>query len=566
MLKQIIQTLQRALEKGYLKNTTFDITKVDDIYCEYKNGGVNFNWFVIYDNAKYQVTIGLNKLHTNEEFNADFYCNKCGEFIGRYNIFDYITSFNSNRPIPIDTYYMNNHKQRKLCKSCLHRDLVIRHNVVEKMQKTMDERYGKDRTELIKKTKATIARKKADPNYKKPIQATSIFVYDVHTHQIIHITNKKLSKETIVKLNAINSLDVSGMTDIKDNLHKKILYSIENGFISIENIDEIFKRLQGIYVAKTKSNQYKFYTKINGLVYPLFGLHALKFYCTLYCRECKGIINDKVDLFSLFLMNSKEYMRDIMSVDSVSIQRLCSKCHCLVNGRDGSEKALLTRAEHIKNDPNYLKDIREKTKKTIETRYGGYNSPKWREKFKTSGYIMYNGQLVHNGNVPEIRAKMKAAREKTIAVMSPEKRLAWAKKIMNKNCSKIEKEFIGALKAETGYDIFEHYGISVFHADGFYENTVIEFYGDFFHANPKLYKADEVLRFHGNLSTVKDIWKKDERRIERIKDLLKTNPNFIIVWEHDYNLNKELCIKTIADKLKTFTKNNITNEIYTYSI
>jgi len=68
------------------------------------------------------------------------------------------------------------------------------------------------------------------------------------------------------------------------------------------------------------------------------------------------------------------------------------------------------------------------------------------------------------------------------------------------------------------------------------------------------------------MSTVKDVWKKDERRIERIKDLLKTNPNFIIVWEHDYNLNKELCIKTIADKLKTFTKNNITNEIYTYSI
>lgn len=67
--------------------------------------------------------------------------------------------------------------------------------------------------------------------------------------------------------------------------------------------------------------------------------------------------------------------------------------------------------------------------------------------------------------------------------------------------------------------------------------TVIEFFGDYWHANPLKYKSDTVFTFTKSPSTAEEIWKKDAARIERIKrcDLVD---QVLIIWEYDYKQNK----------------------------
>lgn len=71
-------------------------------------------------------------------------------------------------------------------------------------------------------------------------------------------------------------------------------------------------------------------------------------------------------------------------------------------------------------------------------------------------------------------------------------------------------------------------------------NTIVEFYGDYWHRNPKIYDI--------NNSKVKMIHEQNEKRITKLKQ--KFNSNILIVWENDYK----------KDKLKTI--DFIINEIY----
>lgn len=574
MLQKLLLTFQHAFEKGYIKNTSLEISKISNIYCKLNKKGTRFKWFIIYDNVEYSIDNVIDgRTHKNECFNGDFYCNKCGKFIGRFCVFDYVVKYNSNDIIPIEEYFSNNHRRRKLCKSCMHSILSSDPKTVAKKNATMAARYNEDdRKKISEKSIATRKKNQQQEDYVKLEDLTSIFVYDEYTNEIKNVVNRKMSKTSLKKLEILNNLDTSNLINITNEVVDNIKFGIDNKYIFIDFFEDILEIIDGIFYEKTSDlntkRYFKFYIKIKGIVYRLKAkVHSFRLFGKLYCRECGQLISDKVDIFALILKDSNSgYLKDINDTDARSVKRTCSKCHRLVNGRDSATKAHETYLRKAKEDPNYLKDIRNKTAKTINKKYGGYGSAEWKKLFKTSGYVMHNGELIHNGNIPEVRAKMVATREKTIAAMSPEKRAEWTKKIMNKNCSKAEKEFIHALQFESSFDIIEHYGISVFHADGFYNNTIIEFYGDFFHANPKIYDAEELLRFHGKVTKVKDVWEKDRNRIKRIKNILNTNPNFIIVWEYDYNFNKERCIKVVSEKLKEFINNKTTNEVYTYSI
>jgi len=73
-------------------------------------------------------------------------------------------------------------------------------------------------------------------------------------------------------------------------------------------------------------------------------------------------------------------------------------------------------------------------------------------------------------------------------------------------------------------------------------NMVIEFFGDYWHANPKLYESSE---YNSRLKeTSKDIWCRDQVRLNLIKNTI--NNTIIVVWESS-ELNDSLLEKTIRD-------------------
>ena len=78
---------------------------------------------------------------------------------------------------------------------------------------------------------------------------------------------------------------------------------------------------------------------------------------------------------------------------------------------------------------------------------------------------------------------------------------------------------------------------------------IIEFYGDYWHANPMIYKADQKLSFfNGEIRSACDIWEKDRLRVNRIE---KLGYSVKIVWEKDYRENPDFIIEDCVRFLKT---------------
>lgn len=65
------------------------------------------------------------------------------------------------------------------------------------------------------------------------------------------------------------------------------------------------------------------------------------------------------------------------------------------------------------------------------------------------------------------------------------------------------------------------------------QNLVIEFYGDYWHMNPKLYEANNI--GHNNMMA-QEIWNRDKRRIQFLRN---RGYKVIIIWQDDYRRNRD---------------------------
>lgn len=75
-----------------------------------------------------------------------------------------------------------------------------------------------------------------------------------------------------------------------------------------------------------------------------------------------------------------------------------------------------------------------------------------------------------------------------------------------------------------------------------------EFNGDYFHANPDIYSADDVMRFGSSKKIAKDIWENDKNKIELIESF---GFETFIMWEHEYlSERRNDIIKDIVSRIK----------------
>lgn len=72
------------------------------------------------------------------------------------------------------------------------------------------------------------------------------------------------------------------------------------------------------------------------------------------------------------------------------------------------------------------------------------------------------------------------------------------------------------------------------------KNIIIEIFGNYWHANPKIYEATDILSFNNEAASV--IWEKDKSRINSLK---KLGYRVIIIWEDDIRENLNLVIKKV---------------------
>ncbi len=115
--------------------------------------------------------------------------------------------------------------------------------------------------------------------------------------------------------------------------------------------------------------------------------------------------------------------------------------------------------------------------------------------------------------------------------------------------SKISKYFNEIYFGENEYKFFIFSDdINVLFPDFYIKdiNLVIEFYGDFWHANPKKYNSLDFIKSPMN-KLAHNIWGEDYKRIKKIQE--RFDSLVIIIWENDYRNNKELIIKNTIENI-----------------
>lgn len=114
--------------------------------------------------------------------------------------------------------------------------------------------------------------------------------------------------------------------------------------------------------------------------------------------------------------------------------------------------------------------------------------------------------------------------------------------------SELEREFTTMLEEKHGklertsfsspFGKWSHYLNGYVIYDIKHDDCIIEFNGDYWHANPSLYQDEAVIRG----KKAKDIQKRDELKLKTVTDLgFRT----LVVWESDFRADKEQTIKEV---------------------
>lgn len=112
--------------------------------------------------------------------------------------------------------------------------------------------------------------------------------------------------------------------------------------------------------------------------------------------------------------------------------------------------------------------------------------------------------------------------------------------------SKIEIQFFDEIVECTNLPLKCNVSVGKYIVDVLFKNKIIEFNGDFWHANPDFYKSDDIVKIPNTRGLIAEsIWKKDE---ERNNKLISMGYDVLVIWESDWKKNKEL----VLDKIKKY--------------
>ena len=555
---EVIALLKQAIDKDLVK-PNIDLSLIQEVYCILKPKATKiYTWYIRYNNQLFELPKARSTKSHEKIFICDFYCNRCGKYIGQFDIFSFCLDELYVEPIPFNKWY-GFKPLRKLCKHCFRSEVTF--SGQDKKKKTCLERYGTEYPTQCKEIKKKIHTTRKNNTELNPLKyrnaANNFSVYKLQNGNLEYTCSPYTGEESLKRsFDKLQNKKFSSPNLIEAFI-KHVQTAIDANYIAC-NIEDL-KLINGLYYIlennSSQKNVVNWYAVYNNQIFNLKKRNSrLSIPCKQYCRSCGKFLLDIDDLFKITLSS--------LSIDFIPINiakggcgRYCKSCAGHHNSIVGQAKAIKTNQERYGVDyPTQAQIIKDKTNKTIEEKYGGRDSQKWKSLFKTSGYVLYNGQLVHNGSIPEIRKQMVLTWKKTLDEMPYEKRHEWIQKSISRNKSRIEDEFFNLLEQQYNYKIERQYRIKRFVVDGIYNNIVIEFYGDYYHANPKIYKETDLLRFHNKIKKVADLHNFDKERLNFIRE--QTNKQIIVVWEKTFNQDKRATIDIVAKLLKELEKKN----------
>jgi G:T-mismatch repair DNA endonuclease (very short patch repair protein) len=131
---------------------------------------------------------------------------------------------------------------------------------------------------------------------------------------------------------------------------------------------------------------------------------------------------------------------------------------------------------------------------------------------------------------------------------SDEQKRETVSRLHNGSVSKLEGR-IGSILIQMGFQIESQFMIKKLSYDFLVANTnlIVEVNGDFWHANPKKYKATDILKFPKEHVIAESLWKKDERKLNLAK---ASGYQVITLWEADIDKLSDVELELfIAEKI-----------------
>jgi very-short-patch-repair endonuclease len=116
--------------------------------------------------------------------------------------------------------------------------------------------------------------------------------------------------------------------------------------------------------------------------------------------------------------------------------------------------------------------------------------------------------------------------------------------------SKAEIKFYNYIKENIEPTATANEPIGAYIVDVIVNKKIIEFYGDFWHANPMIYKSNEMLAGYMEAPRlVQEIWNNDKKRVDTLRAM---GYDVLEIWESDWKKLKNQSI----NKIKQFLYGN----------
>lgn len=191
----------------------------------------------------------------------------------------------------------------------------------------------------------------------------------------------------------------------------------------------------------------------------------------------------------------------------------------------------------------------ERRNTTVQQRYGVTNVAKLPAVRKTISDRLKNGgydkvlatKLAKYGytspwQVPEIHAK---ARRNSVLAHS--------------RTSKLQRDIYDAIhhalpELQTEYQV--HDGQRSYYFDARVGNLLIEFNGDYWHANPKHYSRDDIIPYPDGPKSASEIWARDAKKHQVAQT---AGYDLIVIWEDDWKQHRDTEMARVMQRCKECT-------------
>ena len=262
-------------------------------------------------------------------------------------------------------------------------------------------------------------------------------------------------------------------------------------------------------------------------------------------------------LKELFNIDSKSitFLLDYYKID----RRGISESSILISGK--KQRKTLLKKYGVENI-SQIESVKEKKKKTTLKNYGVDNI--WKHK----NYIKIVEQSILN--------KYGIERKEFLSLKSKE---VWKNKTLEEKITWLENSIhsVNSVRSVKGYSISKletyvseilielniPYETQFYIKDGkewkLYDfhikntNILLEINGDYWHANPKHYKENDIIKYVTGNKSAKDVWIKDDKK-KRVAEL----NGYVVenVWEDDIKkLKREILIELIKQKIRYYGNN-----------